>query len=134
MSEPKYRKLKWTVEFFNPKRTGRPKTAKGGVVGPGAFYAVRGRLPASLPVLYVVLVEAGTKHVIVPMIGWVGDLASTVRIPQAGACLRSVFGGTIQVVTADRFLTLDELAGIVGGETPPGSIEPMPIGTSGGST
>ena len=121
MSEPRYEKLQWTLEVLT--RTGDVSYGPQGIekVGANTYFAVRGQLSTTLPILYVLRVGDENSIVRIALMAHVPKLApssgSEVRLPQAGAYLVSQTPGSIIVLATERVLTREELAKLVGGRS-----------------
>ena len=92
-------------------------------VGAHAYFAVRGRLPKDMPILYVLSLGDDAKYVRVSLMAQMSELSSKasgeVRLPQDGAFLVSQASGPIHVLAVERVLSREELASLIGGREPP---------------
>ncbi|HVG61676.1 MAG TPA: hypothetical protein VNA24_24155 [Hyalangium sp.] len=132
MSQPKYEKLQWTLEVRIRSEVKAYPITQVERVGAHSYFAVRGQLPTSMPILYVLSLGDDAKYVRVALMAQVSKLSHTaageVRLPQDGAFLASQVSGPIFVLAVERVLTREELASLIGGREPP------PDPTTGDST
>lgn len=123
MSQLKYEKLQWTLEVLTRSEIKSFPLTQVEKLGAQSYFAVRGRLPQSLPILYVLSVGEDAKYVRVALMAQVSQLSPTaageVRLPQAGAFLVSPAAGPLHVLAVERVLSREELASLVGGREPP---------------
>jgi hypothetical protein len=117
-------KLQWEVEYIGPK--GVLKTLEPGEainLGEETYFAVRGKLPKDLPLVYVLQMSAKTQIVRIGLMARVKQLkvkaGGEVRLPQAGAFIHHGEKGSIHVVAVKRVLTREKLARLIGGREPP---------------
>jgi hypothetical protein len=123
MSQPNYEKLQWTLEILTRSEVKTFPLIQVERVGAHAYFAVRGRLTTTMPILYVLSLGDDAKYVRVALMAQVSKLAPSaegeVRLPQAGAFLVSQAPGAIHVLAVERVLSREELASLIGGREPP---------------
>lgn len=124
MAEPKWKKLQWKIEYLGPK--GSLKRLKAGEavnLGAKTYFAVRGRLPKELPLLYVVRVGAESQILSISLLAIAGELDATpgreVRLPQPGTFLFNATKGAVSVLAFERAVSREELARLIGAREPP---------------